>query len=70
MFLTANELQELSGYQKPALQIRWLADNGYSFDVRGDGKPVVSRAHYEGRHCAPNRARPSAFNLAALDNLE
>jgi hypothetical protein len=70
MFLTAEQLAELTGYRKPALQRRWLANNGYSFDVRGDGKPVVSRAHYEARHTAREHPRPSAFNLAALDNLK
>ncbi len=70
MFLTTENLRDLTGYRKPALQIRWLAENGYSFDVRGDGRPVVSRAYYEGRHRPAKAVRPSAFNLAALDNLE
>ena len=70
MFLSATELQELTGYRKPALQLRWLAENSYSFDVRGDGRPVVSRTYYEGRHRLPNAVRPSAFDLAALDLLE
>ena len=70
MFLTIEELCQLSGYRKPALQSRWLAENGYSFDVRADGKPVVSRAHYEARHTPQKRIRPSAFDLAALDSVE
>ena len=68
MFLTADELRELTGYQKPVLQRRWLAENGYSFDVRGDGKPVVSRAYYEGRQLGPQKQpRPLGPNLAGLD---
>ncbi|MDH3645956.1 MAG: DUF4224 domain-containing protein [Gammaproteobacteria bacterium] len=70
IFLTADELGELTGYQRPALQRRWLAENGYSFDVRADGKPIVSRAHYEGHHCRAESPRPSAFHLGALDHLE
>ena len=70
MFLSASDLQELTGYQKPALQLRWLAENGYSFDIRADGRPVVSVAHYEARHNPQKRQRPSAFNLAALDSLK
>ncbi len=70
MFLNASELQELTGYQKPTLQLRWLAENGYSFDVRCDGRPVVSRAYYEARHRPSKAVRPSAFDLAALDLLE
>lgn len=44
MFLTATELHQLTGYQKPALQRRWLTQNGYQFDVRGDGRPVILEA--------------------------
>jgi hypothetical protein len=70
MFLTPDDLQQLTGYKKPALQRRWLVENGYSFDVRADGKPIVSRAYYESRHVPREARRPSAFNLAALDSLE
>ena len=70
MILTASELVELTGYLKPSLQCRWLARNGYSFDVRADGRPAVSRAHYEARHTARPRVRSgsAALNLAALDS--
>ena len=40
MFLTVDQLKELTGYQKPALQRKWLLDNGYRFDVRNDGTPA------------------------------
>jgi hypothetical protein len=41
MFLTRTELVELTGYKKPALQRRWLVENGYRFDVRADGLASV-----------------------------
>ena len=69
-FLMPDEIQQLTGYQKPAYQKRWLADNGYSFDIRCDGRPVVGRAYYEGRHNRNYAKRASAPNLAALDDLE
>jgi len=69
IFLSANELQELTGYQKPALQIRWLAENGYSFDVRCDGRPVISRTHYESHHEGAIVQRRTEPNLAALDEV-
>lgn len=47
MFLTPTELRELTGYQKPALQRRWLAEHGYRFDVRADGRAVVLIAAIE-----------------------
>ena len=69
-FLAPEEIQELTGYQKPTLQRQWLFDNGYSFDVRCDGRPVVCRAYYEGRHNRNFAKRPSVPDLAALDDLE
>ena len=69
MFLTANQLKDLTGYRKPALQRRWLAENGYSFDVRADGRPVVSRTHYENRHEGPTVRQRTRPNLAALDQV-
>ena len=70
MFLTADDIEELTGYKLPAKQRQWLAANGYSFDVRADGRPVVSRAYYESRHAPTKARRPSAMNLAALDGMK
>ena len=68
MFLTADQLRELTGYQKPALQRRWLADNGFSFEVRCDGRPMVSRNYYENRQLgAQKRQRLVGPNLDGLD---
>lgn len=69
MFLTAAELADLTGYKTGARQCRWLAENGYSFDVRGDGRPALSRAVYDARH-SPAKRRPSAMNLSALDGMK
>ena len=49
MFLTADQLSELTGYRKPGLQRRWLTDSGYRFDVRADGRPVVLVAQVQAR---------------------
>ena len=69
-FLMPEEIQELTGYQKPTLQRKWLLDNGYPFDVRCDGYPVVGRAYYEGRYNRNFGKRLSEPDLAALDDLE
>ena len=70
IFLVPEEIQELTGYKKPAYQKRWLAKRGYPFDVRCDGHPVVCRAYYEGCHNRNFTKRPSEPDLAALDKLE
>ena len=49
MFLTAQELRSLTGYQKPSLQRRWLTEHGYRFDVRADGRPAVLISQVEAR---------------------
>lgn len=67
--LTPDELYDLTGYKAGKRQRQWLAENGYSFDVRANGRPAVSRSHYEARH-APVKRRPSAMNLAALDGMK
>lgn len=41
MFLTPDEIQELTGKIKPAAQIRALRAMGIHHHVRPDGKPVV-----------------------------
>lgn len=67
MFLTAEEIAELTGYKLPAHQRRWLTAHGYPHDVAASGKPVVSRAYVDtrlgGRAPAPAKSAP---NLSAL----
>jgi len=41
MFLTATELQELTGYKRAADQRRWLKTRGWGFEVRADGSNCV-----------------------------
>ncbi|MBV4452718.1 MULTISPECIES: DUF4224 domain-containing protein [Pseudomonas] len=43
MFLTKDEVTELTGYQKPSAQIRWLQAQQFGFVVGGDGVPKVLR---------------------------
>lgn len=44
MFLSDAELRELTGYQKPSAQKRWLEAQAIAFLVGGDGLPKVLRA--------------------------
>lgn len=47
MFLTQEELKELTGFQIPKCQIRVLRENGIKFILGGDGKPRVLTAAVE-----------------------
>ena len=49
MFLTADELEALTGYSQKPKQVRWLADRRYPFDIGADGRPRVLRSYVERR---------------------
>jgi hypothetical protein len=49
MFLTPAEIEDLTGYQMPARQIKWLKANHYPFEVGGDRKPKVLRSFVASR---------------------
>ena len=41
MFLDREQLIDMTGFVNCQKQCDWLAQNGYSFDVRSDGRPNV-----------------------------
>lgn len=49
MFLTAEEVAELTGYVKTYAQIKWLQAEKYGFAIDGYGKPKVLRQVVLGR---------------------
>lgn len=49
MFLSSTEIQELTGYKRPADQRRWLSARGWPFELDANNRPVVSRAYTERR---------------------
>lgn len=56
-FLERDEIKELTGRTKVALQIAQLAKMGIPFFVNAVGRPVVTRSAIEGRG-APVAAAP------------
>lgn len=66
LFMTPDDLQELTGYRRHADQRRWLTTHGWRFEVSATGKPTVSRQYAETmlsgqreepkRNWQPNRA--------------
>jgi len=53
MFLTSEELEQLTGYQKASAQARWLTRERLPFVRGGDGKLKVLRLAVEQRLGAP-----------------
>jgi len=43
MFMSPDEVAELTGYERPSAQIRWLEAEKFGFVVGGDGVPKVLR---------------------------
>lgn len=49
LFLTRDELAEMSGRKQRSKVCEWLAGNGYKFEVAADGWPKVLRAALDAR---------------------
>ncbi len=49
MFISQDEVAELTGYQQPKRQAKWLADNGYRFALDAAGRPKALRSEIERR---------------------
>ena len=47
IYLTIEELREITGRVKASAQIRWLRGQGFTVVPRADGRPLVSRSHFE-----------------------
>jgi hypothetical protein len=57
MFLSPDELLELTDYRRAADQIRWLTDHGWKFEVGATGRPKVLRAEAERRMLSGGKQR-------------
>lgn len=69
MFLTKEELIGLTGYKVGKLQIKWLIEHGYKFDIRASGLPTVLKAHIDNKlggfgHLAKKQEQPDFSNKA------
>lgn len=64
--LTPDQILEVTGYKRPADQMRWLRDHGWIFTLNAAGRPVVSRAYAErrlGGEVADGAAEPALGNV-------
>ena len=67
MFLTADELAELTGRKRASRQIAWLAEAGIRCVVAVDGHPRVLRAEVERAMLGgPVKQRPPQLRIASL----
>jgi hypothetical protein len=66
LFLTTDEVEDLTGYQRPSCQVRQLQEYGLRFFVAADGRPRVVRAAIMQSR---NMAQPEEPNLVGLNSL-
>jgi hypothetical protein len=58
MFLTDQELKDLTGYERPKAVRKWLDENGYRYDVAQTGWPRVLRDAVCARLGQPSKREP------------
>lgn len=67
LFLTSDELAELTGYQRQKSIIDWLYRFGYPIlGIAADGYPRVLREVLHERGLSPSSPKRQSPNLAAL----
>lgn len=49
MFLSKEDLYELTDFKAAHAQCRWLTNKGYPFDISSSGKPKVLKTYVEHR---------------------
>jgi Domain of unknown function (DUF4224) len=73
MFLTAEELRELTGFARSANQLQWLRENGWKFAEDAQRRPKVARSYFELRlgsvTAVDFRAEPTAAVVPRFDAL-
>ena len=70
LFLSGDDVRQLTGCRQKAAQRRWLTRNGIPFFVRADGAPSVVQDSLRAIIARPSaRPRASGFDLAALKDL-
>lgn len=46
IYLTQDEIREITGYRRRKQQFAWLIENGFTVKARADGSPLVARSNY------------------------
>lgn len=64
MFLTPDEIVELTGKVRPSAQVRALRTMGVAHRVRPDGTPAVLRTAVDPKRCAESHTAPDWSALA------
>jgi hypothetical protein len=66
MFLSAEEIQRLTGKKRPSAQVAWLKDHSYRFSVNGLNQPIVAVAEATRKLVGGTAARQQEPNWDAM----
>lgn len=70
MFLTAEELRELTGYVYNCRQIDWLRRHNWKFEVTAQQRPKVARSYFEFRLGGGARQETQPVSLPVRPNFQ
>lgn len=56
LFLSAEEIVELTGYRLAKFQVAWLRKRGWRFETNAAGAPRIARAYFERKMVGEARA--------------
>lgn len=66
MFLTATDLEALTGRKRWRSQVQWLQTHGYRHDLTAAGRPVVLREEVERHMLGSDKKRAAQPRLDLL----
>lgn len=66
LFLTPEQLHEVTDLVQHAAQVRWLLARGWKFEISSTGRPRVLVAEMERHMLGGQQKRPRRLNLAAI----
>jgi hypothetical protein len=66
IFVTPEQLAEITDLTQHAAQIRWLTDHGWKFEISAVGRPRVLVAEMERKMLGGAQKKPRQLNLAAI----
>lgn len=67
MFLTPDDIADLTDRKRAPEQIRWLQDHGYRYDVGASGRPKVLLAEVENRLLSDGKTKAKMPRLHLLN---
>lgn len=66
LFVTPEQLAEVTDRVQHAAQIRWLTTHGWKFEISSIGRPRVLVAEMERHMLGARQKQPRRLNLAAI----